>query len=370
MKKVIILVILLGLIAYHNKAIDKSTKKWLPCFITNKHTPVKWENNDRKNGLPSKGEFNAVNCLDDTTNKICLAAGSSGAGEPLLAISRDHGMTWTTKIAHNTPAEALKNGILYEVSCSGHGANAVCAAVGQYRFGADPLPTLAYLAVSNDSGTTWQIKNTPGIEILRSVSCSKSGDHTICAAVGGDKILISNDNGNHFKIKPIKDSVAQPGLSQVSCFGSACIAVGSAAFYPLIVTSKDNGNTWHINRSANLTTKDFSNGLATISCANSNNHQKPTCIAGGIYASKPTILVSHDQGATWHLNKSATITKLAPHGCLQMIKCLDGDKNAICIAESVYEGNTPTPITMLSVDSGDNWQITKMNNLCNCSRRH
>lgn len=380
MKKFIIIVILasllVGLFIYQNKEIDKNINKWSSFFITSKNIPIKWENNSTGNGLPAKGEFSSISCMNDPMDKICVAVGNSGESELLLATSKDGGINWNTKIAHGTPNEALKNGILYSVSCTGNGPNSVCAAAGQYRFGAYPLPTLAYLAVSNDSGSTWHIKDTPGIEILRSVSCTGSGVNAVCAAVGGDKILVSTNGGNNFNIKPIKGAVSQSGLSSVSCFGNGsaatCTAVGSDESYPLIVTSEDKGASWYVNKSANLTTKDFSNGLASVSCASSDRtHSKgdrrTTCIAGGIYKSKPVLIISHDKGVNWNINESETISKLAPNGCLQLVKCIDGGKNTICMAESDYEGNMPAPVTITSIDSGNTWEISDAKNFSKIS---
>lgn len=378
MKKFIMIIflasLLIGLFIHQSKEINKNTNSWLPFFITNKNTLTKWENNKSTNGLPANGEFSSISCTNDSANKICVAAGYSDESKPLLATSKDDGITWNTKIAHGTPSEALKNGVLYSVSCTGNGPNSVCAAVGQYRFGAYPLPTLAYLAVSKDSGSTWYIKDTPGIEILRSVSCTGSGASAICTAVGGNKILVSTDGGNNFSSKLIKGTANESGLSSVSCFGggslATCVAVGSEELYPLIVTSKDGGSSWYVNKSANLITKNFSNGLASVSCANStktNGDRMTTCIAGGIYMSKPVLIVSHDEGVTWNISKSDTVSKLAPDGCLQFVQCIDNKKNAICMAESNYEGNSPAPIIITSTDSGDTWDFSNTKNLSKIS---
>jgi len=83
--------------------INKNTNTWLPFFIANKNIPLKWENNNPTNGLPAKGEFSSVSCMNNPANKICVAAGYSSESEPLLATSKDDGITWNIKFNSHPP---------------------------------------------------------------------------------------------------------------------------------------------------------------------------------------------------------------------------------------------------------------------------
>jgi len=320
-------------------------------------------------------------------NETCIAVGWSQEGvdneincnnsSQLLAVSQDKGITWDVKklAPKLLPNGELDKGALYSAACTGSGASAICVAVGGHRVGAYPLTSLGSLVISRDGGATWSTKD---INISGSVSCTGSGANAICAIVGRNGILVSTDDGNTFKEKNITGLTQKPTLRSVKCFGSGraatCVAVGyydsndSGGYsreIPLIVISADGGNYWQVNKSATgaiTQKKDVSAWLDTIDCVENKENNSTTCIAGGDQILEPLLMVSHDGGVNWSINKTKTISELAQGSCIQNMTCLSDKSNPICMASSdpFIEDFRIMRNIIISQDGGETWQSVRI----------
>jgi photosystem II stability/assembly factor-like uncharacterized protein len=99
----------------------------------------------------SEGEFRGISC----TSTYCIAVGyydnnNAYATYPAIARSTDNGNTWTQQ-ALNQPSGGYYNSQLYGVNCQG--TRCVAAGAFEKTHAANPG-----IAVSNDSGLTWQIQ--------------------------------------------------------------------------------------------------------------------------------------------------------------------------------------------------------------------
>lgn len=170
--------------------------------------------------------FNAASCSGAGKKAVCIAAGSyfttSGAGIPILAISRDGGNSWRYPPFIYTKLKTLVDpnfagGTFDGASCIGTGKTAICTAAGSYCNKTNMCFPL--LASSSDGGKTWAYppsiySNLPSVidpgfkfGLFSSVSCSGIATNNFCTAAG----QYSNDSSDTF---------------------------------PLLATSTDSGKTW------------------------------------------------------------------------------------------------------------------------------
>lgn len=272
-------------------------------------------------------KFNSVSC----SNALCVGVGSYDPSNqqilrPLLALSRDAGLTWSypgsipdVKFTPDNPNPPTNNYsmVLQSVSCH----DKTCVAVGHYpaKNGARPL-----VVTSRDAGKTWIYPTSPTASrgLLNGVSCTAS----FCVAVGyytdtkdQDRPLlgVSQDGGLTWKYsdqvaKPVfvpnnsHPFSSDPALRSVSCSGKYCLVAGSyrdkkQVVRPWVIFSKDSGKSWIYPDAvtAPVFSKRFREGqLLSANC------NTGACTASGFYEDstdtmRPLVVLNKDGGKTW-----------------------------------------------------------------------
>jgi hypothetical protein len=202
------------------------------------------------------GTFTSVSCTGSSTDKRCVAVGSTFAGNTLIAM-RDGSGNWSL-----APSVS---GRLTRVSCTGSGNSATCVAVGS---NADYSQTL--LLTSTDAGQTW-VKNTDVSDVSGSftgVSCTGgSGASLRCAAVGNASAspLYQATSGINSWV-PV-DGMGTGSLAAVNCTGSGSTAVCTAAGQDgagkgKLAQTLNGGSTWSIPSISSIPSSSGFNGTA------------------------------------------------------------------------------------------------------------
>jgi hypothetical protein len=240
-----------------------------PFVLVSKDNGTSWSFLTKYAGLPSSvsGSFSTVHC----SNNICLAGGTGGyAGDnglPFLFRSDNNGESWSSvkNISGFPPGPMpIINGPnLHAFNCS----DSTCVAIGDW--GIDESPNgVPILLVSHDHGQSFiTIEFIAGLPsnvkypLLRTVHCS----NTTCLAggyydrdsnsTGLPLLLISKDKGLSWSL--VKDIIGLPknfkdaSISSVTCSGNECTAIGdwkpftpSETYLPLLLSSKDGGQSW------------------------------------------------------------------------------------------------------------------------------
>lgn len=132
-------------------------------------------------GSEASGLFATVSCAGSSTTAICSAGGiNRSASVPLIAVSRDGGATWTIK---NSQPAAISDGQYLSSTCTELAGDVTCAMIGNYLFHSPS----ALITVSNDGGTTWQMKSVPNVPDrtrYNDIFCKPNNQSGICTAVG------------------------------------------------------------------------------------------------------------------------------------------------------------------------------------------
>lgn len=259
----------------------------------------------------SSGLLLSASC-DDT---LCVATGAFFDNKtvlrPLLAFSRDSGMTWTYPQEIHTALPAATNGGLFSgrPSCKG----STCIAVGSYS---DHNKSYPLLAVTNDKNVNWFYANQ-GVELDSNESAEFLGATCIDAAT--------------------------------------CMAVGFRTGdkpYLLFVRSSDSGVTWSVVPQEALPTSfDYERFNGGISCS------EKTCIMSGEYDNNdrpwPLLAVSHDKGMTWHYPPKAALPSHFMDGTLNRGSSCSGE---VCVATGSYhDKTTQRPLLAFTNDGGATW---------------
>lgn len=314
------------------------------------------------------GSLFTTACTRSTCDSVCVAAGNFcktvGCDRqfPLLALSRDKGVTWTWADVLFKDLDVkldpqFRDGYFVGSSCTGTGSEAICTAAGSFTTNRMTLPLLA---VTRDGGATWTypselfknldvtIGHSFNGAVLNATACSGAGAKALCTAVGSyfrtsgvaiPVLSISRDGGRTWtwpdfiftKLKTVVDPLFVNGtFDATTCMGTGktgiCMAAGSYCrndmCFPLIAVSTNGGKSWFYPPSvySNLmTTVDpqFRYGLfSDVSCKGNADHS--LCIASGQYSNAanetlPLVAVSEDGGTTWtypnsvHHNLTAVI---------------------------------------------------------------
>ena len=254
-------------------------------------------------GVPASGVYNATSCTGSGSTSFCIAAGVDNSLPNTASIiqSTDGGHTWTT------PSIPGGSESLNGSSCIGGN---LCVAVGSTNAGNPSV------FISNNTGATWTLPNslpsTVGFQ-LSTVSCTGSGSSAICAASGSNTVthlpavFVSQDAGNNWSSPPIIGLTVTNGrLVTASCTGSGSTAICAlggedlALLKAFLVVSTDGGNTW--NQTAINTLGGGVSFISGISC--NSNAIFTLCTAVGFDTSNTLIAVS--TGSTWNKNLTAT----------------------------------------------------------------
>ena len=200
--------------------------------------------------LPKKGSLSTAACTDGEADALCVIAGSG-----FMLVSSDGGRNWSVKVLPTT----VSNYNLDKISCTGHGANAICTAIDLYK----PL-----IVVTQDGGNTWittHLKSVNGAT-FSDVSCTGEAPTAVCVVTGSSFdtpkkdsmtpfLAVSEDNGNNFIVNTSSILQFKGNMGDVSCVGNGSNAVceaiaekstgsftGDNSFF--LVRSKDGANTW------------------------------------------------------------------------------------------------------------------------------
>lgn len=362
------------------------------------------------------GELRGAGCSGSGSHSICIAAGDYSTGEtqlPLLAQSTNGGTLWTyPESIHTNLKTAIDpdfvSGFLTNASCSKSTCQTVCVASGGYCNATKCNPLLA---LSNDKGSNWTYpaeifqnlptKLDPGYAggNFESVSCTGSGNETICTAAGAfvtnsaplPMIALTQNGGSSWSYPPsvftdLATRIAHGFLggifNSVSCTGSGpksvCIAAGTffrdGPNLPFIAVSRDAGSNWdypdfiYTKLKTVVDPRAVSGNFSSTSCTGKGKHS--ICVAAGNYCLdntgcsfvNPLIAVSTNGGKSWSYPPSVyedLKTKIDPQfqiGLFRDVSCSgDGDYN-FCVAQGQYANNVTTfPLTAISMDSGKTW---------------
>lgn len=276
---------------------------------------------------------------------------------PFLRISLNAGATFIDL------GSGLQNGILFDVSCTGNGSTAICVAAGEEDTGtpAPYIQTVTINAGSIVSSTSQVITGLLDTGALFNISCTGSGSNAVCAALGlyttnvNPLLIVSAGNGQNWSA--INLTAPNVFLSSVNCTGNGtsalCVAVGeddTGSPKPVLAVSRNGGATWALQTGGTFPTLGFFND---VSC------KGDICVAGGRddTTNLPLLMVSTDRGISW---SRKSISGTAPaNGGFTTVNCENGGTQIICIAAG--ESSNPTPFLAASTDSGNTWSYQTTN---------
>ncbi|RUR17669.1 exo-alpha-sialidase [Legionella sp. km535] len=357
---------------------DKVTKR--PLLALSSDLGITWSYpQDINSKLPDSFKFGWFTGSPNCSGTTCVAVGaylSNKKYRPLLAVTRDAGVTWSYPegiVAPDFPEEAM----LYGASCVG----TTCMAVG-YHY---PGTTYPLLALSKDAGATWSYVSDSALpapfyreHFSGGVSCSEA----LCIISGEydnrkkpwPLLAVSKDKGETWRYpSEITKSALPPHFMRgqltggSSCSGTLCIATGyfsdKTAERPLLAFTNDAGETWTYPNDiiSNLPPSLLSGKFNDSSC-NGN-----TCVAVGQYSdherTRPLLGVTTDGGVTWTYPPEITSPVLPTpfiEGGLNGVDC----KGEVCLASGWYyymdriRGNTYMPLLAISNNKGLTWSYS------------
>lgn len=317
--------------------LNDNSKKVLPLLLHSENHGQTWRYISISDPQPKEFDSLEIGLKIDCDNHSCIAVGGyksqSESHYPLLLTRQDHGWTWQYKsLTRILPDDIFREEILTDVSCEAN----YCVAIGSYEIVGDhgnyPL-----ILTSRDSGRSWyMIKMINGFPLGRhlviptTVNCKNNS----CIIGGGRMFLnmpllfVSNDAGITWTYKKVPISLPTQGcelsiLSDSSCEGNNCVAIGAYDFGPpdkptaFLISSHDKGNSWtNIRNILNAPTD-----LLTNSMFNAVNCIDKTCIIAGGYFQKdpdktiPIILISKNGGFSWeYINTIPSLPSAHLHG--------------------------------------------------------
>ncbi|MCR9191908.1 MAG: hypothetical protein NXI01_04540 [Gammaproteobacteria bacterium] len=215
-------------------------------------------------GAPEFGYFYHVNCTENNGNILCATVGQNYDNTtPTVAQTTNGGADWSMV---SVPLDSPGTGYLNDIHCSG----SICVGVGASI--TDSSTYLPLLFQTVDGGANWSVIDIDGIEaitngMLYTVHCTGSGTDTICISGGANyvtekPVLVQTINGGT-TWSVVSISGAPLGFfNTVSCTGqgptAVCNAVGEddtaglSSPVPLIAQSTNGGALWSILDTASL----------------------------------------------------------------------------------------------------------------------
>ncbi len=349
-----------------------------PLLALTKDSGLTWSYPDINDNLPASFKSGWFSGSPSCTGNYCIAVGSYRDDKkylPLLAVTRDAGITWSYPDEINSPN--FREGMFYDSTCIG----STCMAVGYHYEGT----TYPLLALSKNYGATWTYvtETTLPAPFYREhfsggISCSES----LCIISGEydnrtkpwPLLAVSNDKGETWSYpSEIIKSALPPFFMRgkldggSSCSGNICVATGyfsdKTTERPLLAFTNDSGKTWTYPSDiiSNLPNQFISGKFYDASC-NGN-----TCVAVGEYKdrqrTRPLLAVTTDMGATWKYPMEITSPILPTtfeSGGLYGISCTD----EICLASGSYyyddriRGYTYMPLLATSYNNGATWSYS------------
>lgn len=173
-------------------------------------------------------------------------------------------------------------------------------------------------------------------------------------------LLSSKNNGESWKLAQINSDTSQEEskgiVESISCSQAFCAATGAFMLSKMsLIVSIDGGETWTFPKNINLPSSSILQQTKAVAC-NKNN-----CVLTGVnlvYSGiKPLLLVSDQTGQNW--TSIENITDLPTNieaTSIDAINCTD----SVCVATGVLEtANTDSPLLLVSNDSGKSWRYIK-----------
>jgi photosystem II stability/assembly factor-like uncharacterized protein len=308
--------------------------------------------------------ISGIGCTGSGKSTTCFMAGQDRFDtSPIIRVSSDTGLTWVIPPIIDLP----KKGGLGTATCTDGEADAVCVIAGS-----------GFMLLSSDGGRNWSVKNLPTTvsnNIVDKISCTGHGANAICTAIYFHKpqIVVTHDGGNTWMTTHI-ESVNGASFSGVSCTGEAptaiCIVTGSSydtpkkeSMTPFLAVSTDNANNFIVNPSSIL---QFKGNMGAVSCVGNGSNAVCEAIGekstGSIFGAGSSFLARSKDGAnTWtqqELPKKYWLGKKYTYS-LKDINCQFVDSNVACtvLADAYSYSQAPLPAVFTTNDIDSDWNI-------------
>lgn len=328
--------------------------------------------------LKFHGAVFGASCTSARASAMCAIGFQDFVSPAFVLTTRDGGAHWYKKSVEGLPTGAHVE--LTSISCMEHESDALCVAIGaetlfdNHEFiGFKPIVATG----RNNYWTTKDVSSLTDNLLLSDVSCTGNGSTAMCAAIGAADhdtpgVIVSKDGGETWVKKIMQDLPQGSDLKHVSCTGvgdsAVCTAIGgtlidpSGQYLPLIVVSQDGGDTWSVKSvNSNLDDSDYSKELRSIHC--SGEGSQSVCIAAGFKElpdansdseSTGILVVSSDGGNHWN-TKSVDGLPLE-NNFFSRATCMHTDINIICSAVGSADGK---PMIAMSNDGGEHWGVSR-----------
>lgn len=299
-------------------------------------------------------------CTGTESTAVCTAVGQGSDGvfsSPLLVVSRDNGGTWNA--ATTSLYNIANDGTQFNTaSCTGSDDTAFCLAAGGKS--SAPFITPPILVKSIDSGQNWSSVSIPGITIegtLTDSSCTGTGANNVCAIIGKDVaagrplLVVGTVDGTSWSVAADITAFTNVTLNTTSCTGSGssavCVAAGKDSSAPFIALSIDGGITW---------SRQTISGLPAVG-----EFKASSCTGNGtdVICSVAGIDGDNSKAMLWVLNTSSGVawtkpTLIGDSGfTLTTTSCTGSGSAALCVAAGQDTSNAP--LLIQSTDGGSVW---------------
>ncbi len=225
------------------------------------------------------------------------------------------------------------------LSTIGCGAPALCVAAGSSF---DPNPTSAVLAISRDSGTTWQPvrSNAPASASFTSASCA-GASCLVAGQASGAPWATGARVTAHPTWAPTTPLPDGSGIDAVACVESSrCVVIGGQS-PPHALLSTDAGQSWQ-------TLGALPSSVQTITqmTCSSRSH----CVAAGLSTTGgPVVTSTSDGGTSWQTAAlPTTVSSVLSVACSSAGRCLATGR----------QGAQQSPVALLSTNGAQSFAIT------------
>jgi len=256
---------------------DLNDPSWPSVLLVSRDAGRRWTRVDTGT---NNQYLETASCSGFGSNAVCTAAGqgSSSSNSALIYLSQDGGQSWSSP---DTSA-LTSNGEFLNTQCTGVGANTLCTASGQ-----DYVTALPLLYVSQNAGQSWSAQPSliapgQGAGILYQTSCTGEAAQALCASAGvyeGDYpsyIYLGQSSGFSLLWSLITPSTYSGSLNSANCVGlgtrATCMIAGSEVnnlpsvlFRPSLYLSTNAGISWSAVSIDTAILSGKFNGLASTS---------------------------------------------------------------------------------------------------------
>ncbi|RUR09653.1 sialidase family protein [Legionella sp. km772] len=343
------------------------------------------------------------------SGNLCAMGGRYLVGNvtyPMLAISKDGGLTWSYPINSTTalpgtmtPSNTDVAGFINGVYCLG----SLCAAAGQYHTAQGNFPLLA---LTLDAGHTWTypisaLKLPKGavaaatsgfVGSLQNVFCTGTrclvtGQYNVSSSGKGKRyplLGLSTNSGaswsyplNAQSIYPGGISVPASGIagnfSRILCVNEKCILSGTyrstgdlgTQSYIILGYSANGGASWIFPMSSQ---SDFPNNAISTDSVTDMDCYNNRCMVGGYYSTNtmqvPLLMLSENNGKTWNyvVQDGQNLPQGILSGYINSVTC----SSVLCFAGGgyVFSDNAGYPFVVQNKNGSPNWiYVVDKNNM-------